>query len=190
MDKTVVRRWKRVLVMVLVLVTVGGGMAFHPAQASARVIQEHLQDGRILDKSFRALTDSNGYSWQLIAFTDTQAGVTEGPYLRMVGFPGAVSVDRDHPLVVSFPSGQTLMLDDVSFLIFKDGLLPQENVAQYNIGAVLETLPSPGSLRLAVPVFKPIESSRNSSEKFSQDSEPLEFSVSKSIVAEWIAIAP
>jgi hypothetical protein len=197
MNKFFQRLWMRSLVILMVGITAIGWGTLYSSPASARVVHERLQDGRILDKSFRMLTDSNGYSWQFIAFTTTQNGVTDGPYLRLVGFPGAVSVDRDRPMVLSIPSRNMLMLEDVSFLIFKDGLPPQQNVAQYDIGMVLKTLTSPTSLRLTIPVFKPLRASAPSSangsqdfsQGFSQDVDQLEFRVSKSIVEEWITVA-
>lgn len=157
-----------------------------PQHASARIIQEQLKPGVVLDKSLRTLRDGNGYSWQAIAFQYVRDGDPEGVYLRLVGFPGAVSLDRTHPMLVSAPSGQVVALDDVSYLIFKDGKPPQPNVAQYALDDVLKQVQLPTTLRLALPIVAPAtESSSLDASEVSQ----LELRIPRAVVEEWVAIA-
>jgi hypothetical protein len=162
--------------------------------ASARVMQEHLPGDVTLDKSLRTVKDAKGYSWQAIAFKMTHDGNSNGPYLRLVGFPGAIAIDRTHPLIITTPSGQTFTLDDQSFLIFKNGASPQPHVAQYDLSNVLGQLRTSTRLRLTLPVLDGgvgdpsiLMSSRGESPP--PVLAPLELSIPKSMVDEWLLVA-
>lgn len=156
-----------------------------PSSASARVMREELRTGDILYKSLRTLNDNRGYSWQAIAFTqipDQQdvgqpesriEAEAEKMYLRLVGFPGTVSIDRSKPLIVEVPGERQLTLPDRSSLIFKNGLSPQPNVGQYLLADVLEEVRSPMPLRLTLATV---------------DGEPVELKLPRVIVEEWIDV--
>lgn len=157
--------------------------------ASARVMREELQSGDILYKSLRTLNDNRGYSWQAIAFTQRPNGelgtrsksgsdmqpesLPDVMYLRLVGFPGRVSIDRSKPLIVAAPAGQQFALPDRSDLIFKNGLSPQPNVGQYPLAEVLKDVRSPVPLRLTLATT---------------NAEPVELRLPRVVVEEWITV--
>ncbi|MEM7770252.1 MAG: DUF3122 domain-containing protein [Cyanobacteria bacterium P01_A01_bin.37] len=175
--------------MLLLLITMGWTVLESPP-ASARVIQEQLPDSFILDKSLRTVKDARGYSWQAIAFKNTQNGNSDGLFLRLVGFPGAIAIDRARPMIVATSSGQTMMLKDVSSLIFKNGLLPQPNVAQYQLEDVINQLQSATPLRLTIPAIPTTRTvSGGSLDEASHPTEQLELSIPRAVVKEWIAVS-
>lgn len=175
--------------MLLILITMGWGVLESPP-VLARVIQEQLPDNSILDKSLRTIKDARGYSWQAIAFKNTQHGNSDGLFLRLVGFPGSIAIDRTRPMIVATSSGQTMMLKDVSSLIFKNGLLPQPNVAQYQLEDVMNQLQSATPLRLTIPAIPTTsKASGHSLDKASYPIEQLELRIPRAVVSEWIAIS-
>ena len=158
--------------------------------AFARVERETLSTGIILDKSLRTVKDVKGYSWQTIAFKNTYENQTDSIYLRLVGFPGAVSIDRSVPMIVTTPSGQTAMLHDVSFLIFKDGLPPQANVAQYELNEVLDQIQVSTPLRLTLPIVdRSNESALGDRPARLSEIRQLELSIPSVVVDEWLTVA-
>lgn len=169
--------WLRVAVaLILIAAIIIGGSGFAPA-ASARVMREELQTGDVLYKSLRTLTDNRGYSWQAIAFRQIPEGSAmpqpDPMYLRLVGFPGAVSIDRSKPLIVAAPAGQQFTLLDRSDLIFKHDLPPQPNVGQYPLTDVLAEVRSPLPLRLTLPTL---------------DADAVELRLPRVIVEEWLDV--
>lgn len=190
------------ILVVMLMVVVGGwatgGWAIFDYEASARVMQEHLPGDVTLDKSLRTIKDAKGYSWQAIAFKVTRNGSSDSPYLRLVGFPGAIFIDRAHPLIVTTPAGDTFTLEDKSFLIFKDGKPPQPNVAQYELGNVLRHLQTSTRLRLTLPV---LDDGNDDGRSGASDPTvsgtvpaeaaiaPLELSIPRSMVDEWFLVA-
>lgn len=186
--------WHRGVVLLVALVVMVGGWIMLCDGVSARVMQEHLPGGVTLDKSLRTVKDEKGYSWQAIAFKTTQNGTSEELYLRLVGFPGAIAVDRTHPLIITTPSGQSFSLEDKSFLIFKNGASPQPNVAQYAVGDVLSHLQRTIRLRLTLPILVGGDDEGEHSTAGGQSSStvaiaPLELSIPKSMVDEWFIVA-
>lgn len=163
-------------ILILILSAVGLGLPM--PSSDALVIHETLASGDTLHKALRTLKDNRGYSWQAIAFTQihpdpTRPNSDSSVYLRLVGFPGSVSVDRALPLIVAPPVGQPLMLADVSDMIFKDGLPPQPNVAQYRLNDVLDLLSAPKPLQLTLPTI-------NGDER--------DLRIPRAVVAEWLTI--
>lgn len=175
------------LTVALVAIAIVNSWVIPPA--SARVMREELRTGDLLYKSLRTLNDNRGYSWQAIAFTQIPDGrsartsadrsdvqpesAPEVMYLRLVGFPGTVSIDRSKPLVVASPAGQQFALPDRSDLIFKNGLSPQPNVAQYPLAEVLKEVRSPTPLRLTLATI---------------EDEPVELRLSRVIIQEWLDV--
>lgn len=185
----VVRHSVRLAALLMIAVGVAVGWGVPGQTAFARVMQEHLPGDIILDKSLRTVKDAKGYSWQAIAFKMTQNGNAEGPYLRLVGFPGAIFIDRTHPLIITSPSGQTFSLEDKSFLIFKEGKPPQPNVAQYDLSHVLQNLQSSTRLRLTLPLLEGANEDIANPSAEGGAIAPLEFSIPKSMVEEWFTVA-
>jgi len=175
--------------MLMALVVTAGWMGVYSPPAHARVIQEHLPNDVILDKSIRTIKDPRGYSWQAIAFKNTQYGSSDGPYLRLVGFPGSVVIDRSKPMIVTLPTEQPIMQDDVSSLIFKNGEQPQQNVAQYRLSRVGDRLKEPTTLHLNIPI---IASANAASDMHSTSPPPvvnqLELIIPQSVVREWLEV--
>ena len=174
----------------LALLLVAGWSMGMQQSAFARVMQETLSTGVILDKSLRTIKDVNGYSWQAIAFKNTYEDHSDRVYLRLVGFPGVISVDRSTPMIVTIPSGQTAMLHDVSSLIFKDGLPVQPNVAQYELNDVLAQIQASMPLRLTLPVItRSDESTSGGRPTPVSEIGQLELSIPSAVVDEWRIVA-
>lgn len=178
------KRWLTLLVAIA-LVAIAIFNSWVIPTASARVMREELQSGDILYKSLRTLNDNRGYSWQAIAFTqlpseggsENESGVqpesqSEVMYLRLVGFPGKVSIDRSKPLMVEASGGKQFALPDRSDLIFKNGLRPQPNVGQYPLANLLEQVRSPTPLRLTLAT----------------EQDPIELKLSRAVVEEWLDV--
>ncbi len=183
-------RWcARCIAWALSLLIVIGGWGVEPQSALARIVQEQLSDGVTLDKSLRTVKDANGYSWQAIAFKNSRDGHSDGVYLRLVGFPGAVAIDHTHPMIVTTPSGQAISLEDVSALIFSNDASRQPNVAQYELDAMLNQLQSPTNIRLTIPVLMPGAAASEDSGTSLADRQHLEMSIPQAAVDEWLAIA-
>ena len=79
-----------------------------PAQASLHTYRE--RPGQVTVRSQQSLRDDGDRAWQAVAFKRWQQGQYQGTYLRLVGFPGGVTVDRDRPLLLLAPTGQQLQL--------------------------------------------------------------------------------
>ncbi|MEB3359526.1 MAG: DUF3122 domain-containing protein [Synechococcales bacterium] len=161
----------------------------NPLPAKARLMQERLSPQIQLAKSLHTLKDNHGYSWQVIAFQRVQGDRPDPPMLRLVGFPGATTVDHSQPLQVLRSSASTVLLADVSAQIFAAAgsaargaqeisqNIPQnipQNVAQYELQPLLSQLGTTLPVRLVIPMV---------------GGEPRELRAPPGLIEEWQRLA-
>jgi hypothetical protein len=73
-----------------------GGLIIPSAEAAIQQLEE--APGQLLYQSRRSLKDQHGNRWQAIAFKRSRADGRAFVYLRLVGFPGVVEIDRTQPV--------------------------------------------------------------------------------------------
>jgi len=93
------------ILLVLVLALFISFADIPPAQAEIRTFEE--SPGQVLTQSRTTLKDEFGTRWQAIAFKRTKPDGSEIVALRLVGFPGAVTIDRSRPLMLKDYLGNT-----------------------------------------------------------------------------------
>lgn len=103
--------------------------------ASIHTYQE--QPGQTTFRSKQSLRDRSDRSWQVILFKRYQAKDVQGLYLRLVGFPGMVSVDRKRPITIA--TGASTQWQAQSELDPQTPELP-EYAAQYNVAQAISEL--------------------------------------------------
>jgi hypothetical protein len=155
---------KQLLLALCLGVLVWSGL---PDPAHASLHTYHERSGQTTVRSRLSLRDTQDRAWQAIAFKRLQGETLQGIYLRLVGFPGAVLVDRQQPLTLLAATGQHWQLPWT--LDPQTPTLP-ENVGQYTLEPLLtaidSALPLEMQLRLA-------------------DQTVAEFAIAPFIVTEW-----
>lgn len=141
------------LAIALVLTLGYGIFASPPAMA---MISEHEEaPGQILYKSLWSLRDEHHQSWQAIAFKQVYPDRKSDVYLRLVGFPGAVSLDHSQPLTLTNAAEtnvteHSFTLADESGSLFPGNKSSAPNVGQYRLQTVLPKLRPELPLELSV----------------------------------------
>lgn len=120
-----------------------------PANATIRELEE--QPGQTVYQARQTLKDQAGRTWQAIAFKRMKPDGTASFNLRLVGFPGSISIDRQQPLQLSNSLGEVLTAEDASSQIFSDADAPEPNVGQYDLQPVLADLRMELPWRLTIP---------------------------------------
>ena len=141
--------WARRLVLALLL-----GMAWllvTAAPAWASVHTYHEQPGQTTYRSRQSLRDQRDLAWQATVFKRYQGQEVQGIYLRLVGFPGQVTVDRQGGLAIETGTSAHWVAPYALDPQTPSSVLP-DNVSQYDMAAVLMALPRPAPLTLAVPL--------------------------------------
>ncbi len=159
------------LSILFVALFVGFGL---PPSAVADIRQLEEAPGQVVYQSRQTLTDQTGKSWQTIAFKRIRPDGSSHFYLRLVGFPGTVAIDRSQPLSLSNSMGQTLSANDASSQIFTDANVPEPNVGQYDLQPLLPQLRAELPWRLALSTT---------------DHQTLILRVPPSLVQEWRTLA-
>lgn len=118
-----------------------------PAWAAVHVY--HERPGQTTVRSQQSLRDRNNRSWQAILFKRYRADGLEGTYLRLVGFPGVVTIDPQQPLIVD--TGTALNWQANPKLDPPTPALPS-NTNQYDVAEVINDLQKAIPLTLAVPL--------------------------------------
>jgi hypothetical protein len=118
-----------------------------PALASVHTY--HEQPGQTTYRSRQSLRDQNDFAWQATLFKRYIDGDLQGMYLRLVGYPGQATVDRQGNL--SIQTGTATQWQAPYSLDRQTQTLP-ENVTQYDVTAVLGQLKQPIPLTLVVPL--------------------------------------
>ena len=103
--------------------------------ASIHTYQE--QPGQTTFRSKQSLRDRRDRSWQVILFKRYQAKDLQGLYLRLVGFPGIVSVKQKQPIIIA--TGASKQWQAKSELDPQTPELP-EYAAQYNMAQAISEL--------------------------------------------------
>lgn len=168
------QRWRRgmaiaiSLLLSVALVT----LPVAPARATIRQLEEAPE--QVVYQSRYTLKDQYGNRWQAIAFNRIRPDGTRHVYLRLVGFPGAVAIDRTQPLQLTNPLGTTLTAADASNKIFTDTTNPEPHVGQYDLQPLLGSLQAELPLQLTLPT---------------QDDDPVRLAIASPVIAEWLDIA-
>ena len=93
--------------------------------------------GQTTFRSKQSLRDRAERSWQIILFKRYQANELQGIYLRLVGFPGLVTVDSQTPLTIA--TGSSLQWRVTYELDPQTAELP-DYAGQYSVMTVLSEL--------------------------------------------------
>jgi len=160
-------QWRLWFSLGLLVVTLWlGGMPI--AQASVHVYRE--QPGQVTVRSRLSLRDFSDRAWQVIAFKRTQGSTLQGYYLRLVGFPGAVAVDRERPATVTAPTGQSRQLP---WIVDPQAKTLPPNVGQFDLAPLLTELEQALPLEVQVLLL---------------EMEPAEMAIAPFIVEEWLQV--
>jgi hypothetical protein len=143
-----------------------------PAYAAIRTFEE--APGQVLTQSRTTLKDGFGNRWQAIAFKRTKPDGSELVALRLVGFPGAFTIDRSRPLMLKDSLGNTLTAEDASAPIFTDTDNPEPHIGQYDLQPILGDLRPELPLELQLPVI---------------DGDPVVLQLTPRTVQEWQRVA-
>ncbi|MEL6935683.1 MAG: DUF3122 domain-containing protein [Cyanobacteria bacterium J06607_17] len=122
-------------------------LATPPALASVHVY--HERPGQTTLRSQQSLRDRNDRSWQAILFKRYRPDGLDGLYLRLVGFPGVVTVAPQTPL--SIETGTVLRWQAPPKLDPPTPALPS-NTNQYDMADIITDLEKAIPLTLAVPL--------------------------------------
>ena len=122
-------------------------MVTPPALASVHVY--HERPGQTTLRSQQSLRDRNDHSWQAILFKRYRPDGLDGLYLRLVGFPGVVTVAPQTPL--SIETGTVLRWQATPKLDPPTPALPS-NTNQYDMADIIANLEKAIPLTLAVPL--------------------------------------
>ncbi|MCM1982448.1 DUF3122 domain-containing protein [Lyngbya confervoides] len=137
----------QVLMMALLMLLIGLGLAVPVSpQAHAAIRSFEEQPGQWLYQSRSTLQAAGGQQWQAIAYKRVTPLGALSIQLRLVGFPGAASILRDHPLLLKQPQGETLIAQDTSATLFSESDQPEPYVGQYDL------LPIVADLRPELPL--------------------------------------
>ncbi|MFP4007066.1 MAG: DUF3122 domain-containing protein [Spirulinaceae cyanobacterium] len=121
-------------------------------------------------QSRQILKDQHGRSWQAIAFKRTLPDSADSIYLRPIGFPGTVNLDRSKPLTFIDSMGKTFTAADVSHDMFMEQTQMEPDVGEYNLQPILMQLELAIPLRLILPTL---------------DQPEIVLNVSPDVVEEW-----
>ncbi len=158
-------RWIKLIWALCLLALVLLGKA-DPAGANVHTYQE--RPGQVTYRAQQSLRDSGDRAWQAIAFKRYQQGQLQGVYLRLVGFPGTVTVDAQAPLVVMAATGQQWQVPPA--VDPQTAALP-DTVGQYDVRSLLADLHTPQPLALQIPL---------------QGADPAQIQVAPFVVKEWL----
>jgi hypothetical protein len=162
------------LLWILMLGSWLGWGLFNPPNAAAALRQLEEGPGQVVYQSRQTLKDQHGNSWQAIAFKRIRPDRSIHVALRLVGFPGVVTLDRSQPLTLTSSLGQTLTATDDSGQIFTDQAVPEPNVGQYDLQPLLPQLRAEIPWRLILPTV---------------DGEAIILNVPATLLEEWQTVA-
>jgi hypothetical protein len=119
------------------------------APALASIHTYHEKPGQTTVRSRQSLRDKDDLAWQATLFKRQIEGNLQGIYLRLVGFPERVTVDRQKNLLIQ--TGTLASWEAPPLLDPQTRALPN-NVAQYNFVEVLTQLKGAIPLTLTIPL--------------------------------------
>lgn len=117
--------------------------------AGASVHVYHERPGQTTLRSQQSLRDRNNQAWQTILFKRNRPDGLEGLYLRLVGFPGVVTLDAQRDLTIA--TGTALQWQAKPRLDSLTPTLP-DNTNQYDVTNFIADLPRAIPLTLTVPL--------------------------------------
>jgi hypothetical protein len=163
--------WARRLVLALALGVLLLLITAAPAWASIHTY--HEQPGQTTFRSRQSLRDQRDMAWQATVFKRYRGSDIQGIYLRLVGFPGQVTVDRQGNLAIETGTTAHWVAPYALDPQTPASVLP-DNVSQYDMASVLPEMPRPIPLTLAVPLV---------------GQPPAQIVVAPYVVQEWLTIA-
>lgn len=138
------------------------------AEASIHVYRE--RPGQVTVRSRLSLRDLSDRAWQVIAFKRTQGEALQGYYLRLIGFPGAVEVDRQQSVTFLSPTGQSWQLQ---WAVDPQAKTLPPNVGQFDLAPLLNEIDHSLPLEVQLPLI---------------DRDPAEMAIAPFIVDEWLQV--
>jgi hypothetical protein len=142
-----------VLIIFSLLVVLVIGAIVPPPAVIAAIRQLEEAPGQQVYQSRQTLRDAHGNPWQAIVFQRIRPDGTRQLYLRLVGFPGTATIDRNQPLTLTNSLGKTLVARDVSSGMFTDADQPEPHVGQYDLQPILSELSAVTPIRLLLPTI-------------------------------------
>lgn len=131
------------------------GLAWPSLSTSAALanVTQHIEaPGQSLIKARQTLQDQTGHPWQIIAFRQRYPDRQDDFYLRLVGFPGVKSVDRQRSLTLSAASGISYSAIPDSGTSTLNQISTEPHVVQYNLQPVIEKLTPNSDWTLKIPL--------------------------------------
>ncbi|MBF2079616.1 MAG: DUF3122 domain-containing protein [Synechococcales cyanobacterium T60_A2020_003] len=150
------------------------GILFSSAPALAAIRQLEETPGQFVYQSRQGVQDQQGDRWQVIAFNRVRPDGSTSFYVRLVGFPGSVDIDRSRPLILTPTVGESFTAEDASSQIFTDASAPESNVGQYDLQPLVADLPTAIPMQMTLPVL---------------NQEDRLLPVSPSLIQEWKTVA-
>ncbi|MEM6519765.1 MAG: DUF3122 domain-containing protein [Cyanobacteria bacterium P01_C01_bin.70] len=158
------QRWGVIIILMLLLWLTGMPIA----QASVYVYRERPE--QVTVRSRLSLRDSSDRAWQAIAFKRTQGNTLQGYYLRLVGFPDAVKVNRQQPLSLMSLTGQRWRLP---WAVDPQAKTVPPNIGQFDLAPLLNEIDRSVPLRAQLSLV---------------GSTPAEMAIAPFIVDEWLEV--
>lgn len=115
--------------------------------ASLHTYQE--RPGQTTFRSKQSLRDRSDRAWQIILFKRYQSDDLQGLYLRLVGFPGLVTLDSQKPLTIA--TGASAQWQAQPALDPQTQALPN-NAAQYDVAEAIAHLTGDIPLQIEIPL--------------------------------------
>lgn len=141
------QQWRLFLGLSLGLILGSLLLFIRPMDAIASVHTYQERPEQVTFRAQQSLRDRRDRAWQAVLFKRYQGHKSEGIFLRLVGFPGAVVVARDQPLLITTHGHEVWTAPRVKATVD----LPT-NVGQYDLTLPLATLQTNTPLTLAVPL--------------------------------------
>jgi hypothetical protein len=117
--------------------------------AEAALYQHPDVPGQTLYRAQERVRDADRHTWQVLTFTHWREGERlDALRLRIVGFPGAIALDHNAPLLLETTLGQKFRLPNQSAELPSP---PPDNVAQFDLESTLPQLDVNLSVLLFVP---------------------------------------
>lgn len=142
--------------MLLCLLLLGLAWPSLSTPAALANVTQHIEaPGQSLIKARQTLQDQTGHPWQIIAFRQRYPDRQDDFYLRLVGFPGVKSVDRQRSLTLSAESGISYSAIPDSGTSTLNQISTEPHVVQYNLQPVIEKLTPNSDWTLTIPLQHP-----------------------------------
>lgn len=145
--KSVLMRCLSALVVGILLFSIV--LTFEPTSATASIHTYNEQPRQTTFRSKQSLRDRSDRSWQIILFKRYQANDLQGLYLRLIGFPGIVSVNTQKPLKIA--TGASAQWQATPALDPQTQSLP-ENASQYDVAVAISALAGDIPLQVDIPL--------------------------------------